>query len=127
MTAQSYLVATRAHARSLIARVGQMTVGQGHEWLVTFERIDLSRSPGQNKRLRTIEREISEISGHDVGELHEILLARKYGTELLDLGNGKTMERPARRTSDMGVAEIEEYTDWVISIGITEFEVEFSR
>ncbi len=123
---QRFLLQTPQHAARLIAHVGQMQYRSGRGFMVVFEPIDLNSPAGQKARLRAIEREICDYTGHDMEEVHERLLARRFGTKALELGNGKTMERPARRSSDMGLQEIIDYIDWVISIGI-EYGVEFSQ
>lgn len=126
MSEQRFLLQTPEHRSRLIAGIGQLQLRPDRALMVTFERVDLTRSVGQNKRLRAIEREISEYSGHDMIEVHERLLERKFGLVYTPLGGGKWRIEPARRTSDMGVAEIEDYIDWVISIGV-DLGVEFSQ
>jgi hypothetical protein len=126
MSELRFLLNSRQHAARLMAHIGQLQYQAGRGFMVTFEPIDLNTIAGQKRRLRSIEREICDHSGHDMEEVHERLLARKYGTKEVDLGNGKTMDLPARRSSDMGMAEIIDYIDWVISIGI-EYGVEFSQ
>lgn len=126
MSPQTFLLRTSEHRARLIAGIGHMQIRGDRPFMVTFERVDLTRTSGQNRRLRTIEREISEHTGHDMIEVHERLLERKFGLEITDLGGGKIRVEPARRTSDMGVAEIEEYIEWVISVGV-DLGVEFSQ
>lgn len=126
MSELRFLLQTPMHASRLIAHIGQMQYRADRGFMVTFEPINLASVAGQKTRLRAVEREICEHTGHDMEEVHERLLARRFGTEQVELGNGKTMDRPARRSSDMGMAELIDYIDYVISIG-REIGVEFSQ
>ena len=126
MSEQRFLLQTPQHRARLLAEIGQLQFRKGRGYMVVFEPIDMNTVAGQKRRLRSIEREICDHTGHDMEEVHERLLARKYGTKEVDLGNGRTMHQPARRSSDMGYQEIVDYIDWVISIGI-EYGVEFSQ
>jgi DNA polymerase/3'-5' exonuclease PolX len=123
---QRFLLNSKVHAARLMSHIGQLQYRSGRGFMVTFEPIDLNSIAGQIQRLRGIEREICSHTGHDMEEVHERLLARKHGTKTIELGNGKTMDRPARRSSEMGYQEIVDYIDWVIAIGI-EYGVEFSQ
>jgi hypothetical protein len=82
-------------------------------WKVTIERVEPRRSIPQNDKLRAMEREIAQTTGHDPDELHEILLARHFGTQRVELGGGKFINRPALRSSDLTRAQMGDYITWV--------------
>lgn len=67
-------------------------------WKVTVERIERGSSIEQECVLRGMEKAIADFTGHDKDEVHEMMLARHYGTEDIDLGNGQKLVRPKRRT-----------------------------
>lgn len=122
MSASTFLVLHAGHMRRLVAWLGGLTYEKG--WVVTVKRNDPKRTIPQNDKLRAMEREIAEQVGHDPDEMHEILLARRFGTVRLELGGGKSIERPARRSSSLTTAEMADYITWVQAFAARELGME---
>lgn len=122
MNAQTFFVQHAVHMRRLVSFLGGLTYERG--WTVKVERYDPKRSLQQNDKLRATERDIAEFTGHDMDDLHEILLAKRFGTERLDLGGGKFMERPARRSSSLSKSEMADYITWVQAFAARELGME---
>lgn len=122
MSAQTYLIANPVHARDMIARIGTLQVTPQHRWLVTIERLAEKRTNDQNSKLRAMERDIGAHVGHDPDEIHEILLAKRFGTKVVEAA-GHRWERPAKRSSDLSKQEMAEYITWVQAFAATELGV----
>jgi hypothetical protein len=101
-----------------VRRLGQyllqsLTFMGGRAWCVTLERVDPKSTYGQMKLLRAIEGEMAKHVGEEREELHEILLAHRFGTKRIELVKGCFIERPARRTSELSREDMSKYIDWV--------------
>jgi crossover junction endodeoxyribonuclease RusA len=101
-----------------VRRLGQyllqsLTFMGGRAWCVTLERVDPKSTYGQMKLLRAIEGEMAKHIGEEREELHEILLAHRFGTKRIELVKGCFIERPARRTSELSREDMSKYIDWV--------------
>jgi hypothetical protein len=97
-------------ARRLIMRLMGLTFDR--PWKVTIERIDSTRTLDQNAKWRAMVRDIAEHTGEDPDRMHEVLLAERFGTERVELGNGKHMDRPARRSSELTKQEMADLITW---------------
>jgi len=82
-------------------------------WKVTIERVEPYRTVEQNAVLRGFVRQIAEFTGEEPDRMHEILLARRFGSERVELGGGNFINRPARRSSDLSRREMADYMTWV--------------
>lgn len=93
------------------------TIDYTKPWLITIERLEPGSSYEQQCVLRGKEAKISAHTGEDPDDVHDRLLCMHYGTEELDLGNGKIIERPARRTrtgrNPLGYSEMTEHMRYV--------------
>ena len=96
MTRETIILGHATAARRLIMRLMGLTFDR--PWKVTIERVEPGAGTDQEAVLRGKERSIAEFTGHDPDEVHEEMLARHYGTEEVDLGGGRILIRPARRT-----------------------------
>lgn len=86
-------------------------------WKVIWQEIDRVAGVDQEAVLRGKERKIAQHTGQDPDEVHEEMLIRHYGSETVDLGNGVTWTRPARRTrtgpNPLTRSEMVEHTRYV--------------
>lgn len=93
-------------------------------WKVTIQRIEPGARVDQEAVLRGKERRIADYTGHDAEEVHDMMLARHFGTETVDLGNGKQLVRPARRTrsgsNPLNESEMRQHMRFVETFGATE-------
>lgn len=115
----TYILANANQVRRFTAWLGRLTFDK--PWKVTIERIEPGSSIEQECVLRGMEKAISEFTGHDKEEVHEMMLARHYGTEEVDLGNGQKLVRPARRTrtgaNPLKYPEMREHMRFVEAVG----------
>ena len=122
---QETFVLQHAHAaRRLITRLMGMTFDR--PWKVTIEPVTGGRTLDQNTKWRAMVRDIAEHTGEDPDDMHEILLARRFGTELVDLGHGKHMHRPARRSSDLTKQEMADLITWGQAFAARELGLELA-
>lgn len=124
MSTETIFVGNALSARRLVQRLLSLTFDK--PWKVTLQRIEGGRTVEQNAVLRGKVRVIAEFTGEDPDRMHEILLARRFGTEDVDLGGGKTMQRPARRSSDLSHAEMSEYMHWIDAFAARELALELA-
>lgn len=114
MSADTFVLTHAAQVRRLVDWLFRsLTFGAGRAWCVTIERVNPHHTDGQRKLLRAIEGEMAAHVGYEKEELHEILLAHRFGTKQIELVKGCVIERPARRTSDLNREEMSAYIDWV--------------
>lgn len=111
MSAETFVVGSAAQLGRLVLLLRRMTFER--PWKVTLERVEPRRSIPQNDKLRAMERQIAEHCGYAVDELHEILLAARFGTKEIRFRSGVLMERPARRSSELTRQEMADYITWV--------------
>lgn len=122
---QETFVLQHAHAaRRLIQRLMGMTFDR--PWKVTIEPVTGGRTVDQNAKWRAIVRDIAEFTGEDAEDMHEILLARRFGIEEVKLGQGRTMQRPARRSSDLSKAEMADLITWGQAFAARELGLELA-
>lgn len=110
---QTYFLGSGVQVLRAISALKQITFGPKRGWVMTLEPVDPHHTDAQRKKLRAMEGELARHTGHDPDELHEILLAGRFGTKAVPLRNGTLMERPARRSSDLGKQEMADYITWV--------------
>lgn len=124
MSSDPIILTNATAARRLIQRLMSLTFER--PWKVTIERVVGGRTVEQNAVLRGMERTIAEFVGEDPDAMHEILLARRFGTVEISLGEGRTMQRPARRSSDLNRTEMADYLRWVEAFAARELALELS-
>lgn len=110
---QTYFIGSGLQVMRAIAALKQLTFGPKLGWVMTLERVDPHHTDAQRRKLRAIEGELARHTGHDPDELHEILLAGKFGTKEIRVRGALLFERPARRSSDLTRSEMAEYITWV--------------
>lgn len=122
MSRETVVLTHAMSARRLITRLLGLTFEK--PWRITIERVDGRARTDQEAVLRGKERIIADHTGHDPDEVHEQMLSRHYGTVTIDLGNGKTMDRPARRTrtgdNPLSPQEMTDHIRWVEAFASTE-------
>lgn len=96
MREQVFIVQHGVHMRRLFAWLGQLTFERG--WKITVERLNPKARVDQEAVLRGKERTIALETDNDAEAVHDRMLAMHYGTERIELGEGRFWERPARRT-----------------------------
>lgn len=124
MSEQTFLLAHAGHVKRFVNWLLQLTFRPGQRWLVRVEKYSERRTIDQNAKIRAIDREIAAFTGDDPDDMHEILLARRFGTERIELGGGKFMERPARRTSQLSKQEAADYITWLQAFAARECGLE---
>ena len=110
MRSETFVIQHAQSARRLIQRLMGMTFDRA--WKVTIEPVSGARTTDQNAKIRAQDRTIAEFTGEDPDNMHEILLARRFGTERIDMGHGEFFHRPARRSSDLSKQEAADYITW---------------
>jgi hypothetical protein len=90
-----------------------LTFRPGRVLKVSVEWVDPKGTDAQRALLRALEGEMAKHCGYHRDELHEILLAHRFGTKRIELVKGCYLERPARRSSDLNRLETSAYIDWV--------------
>lgn len=118
-------VLQHAHAaRRLIQRLMGMTFDRA--WKVTIEPVTGGRTVDQNAKWRAMVRDIADHTGEDPDRMHEILLARRFGTERVELGQDRHFDRPARRTSDLSKKEMADLITWCQAFAALELGMELA-
>lgn len=122
MSRETIILTHGVSARRLIQRLMGLTFEK--PWKITIEQVTGRARTSQEAVLRGKERIIADYTGHDPDEVHEQMLARHYGTIDVDLGNGRTWSRPARRTrtgdNPLSPAEMSQHIMFVEAFGATE-------
>lgn len=113
MKSQTYFIGSGVQVLRAIAALKQLTFGPKRSYVMTLEPINPHHTDAQRRKLRAMEDELARFSGHDPDELHEILLAGRFGTKEVRVRGALLFERPARRTSDLTRPEMAEYITWV--------------
>jgi hypothetical protein len=126
MRVQTYFLGSGLNVLRAIAALKQLTFAGKRQWVMTLEPVEPHHSDAQRKKLRAMEGELAEHTGNDSDELHEILLARRFGIEEVNLGGGTMLHRPARRTSDLSRSEMAEYITWVQAFAAREAGLELA-
>jgi hypothetical protein len=114
----TFILGNVGQVRRFIAWLGGLTFDK--PWKVTVERIEPGSSIEQECVLRGIEKAIADFTGHDKEEVHEMMLARHYGVEEVDLGNGQKLVRPRRTrtgTNPLKHPEMREHMRFVEAVG----------
>jgi hypothetical protein len=122
MRAETFVLQHAHAARRLITRLMGMTFDRA--WKVTIEPVTGGFTDAQRAKIRVQDRAIAEFTGEDPDNMHEILLARRFGTERVGLGGGKWMDRPARRSSDLSKQEAADYITWQQAFAARELGME---
>jgi hypothetical protein len=123
---QTYFLSSGVNVLRAIAALKQLTFGPKRGYVITIEPVEPHHTDAQRKKLRAMEGEIAEHTGNDPDELHEILLARRFGIEEVNLGNGKVLHRPARRSSDLSRSEMGDFITWVQAFAAREAGLELA-
>ncbi len=122
MSRETIILSHGVSARRFIQRLMGLTFDR--PWKITLEQVTGRARTDQEAVLRGKERIISEFTGQDMEDVHDLMLARHYGTERVELGGGKYMERPARRTrtgeNPLSPQEMREHITFVEAFGATE-------
>lgn len=113
MSAEVFILSNIGHVKRLALWLGRITFAIDRHWKVTIERIDPRHSDGQRAKYRAMLGEFARHTGYDSDELHEIVLAGKFGTKQVRFREGVLMERPAKRSSDLTRKEMAELIDWL--------------
>ena len=117
MSAEAFIVNGSASVGKLVLWLKQLTFRPGRALKITTEWVDPHGTAAQMAKLRTMERAMAKHCGYTADEMHEILLASKFGTKPITLRAGLLIERPARRSSDLKKQEMSDYIDWVDGVG----------
>lgn len=120
MRGNTYFLSSGLQVMRAINALKQLTFGPKLGYVLTIERVEPTHTDAQRRKLRAIEGEIAEHTGHDPDEVHEHLLGERFGLVTLAIGGGK-MQRPARRSSDLKRSEMAEYITWVQAFAAREF------
>jgi hypothetical protein len=121
---QTYFLGSGVQVLRAIAALKQLTFGPKRGYVVTIETVEPHHTDAQRRKLRAMEGELAQHTGNDPDELHEILLARRFGIEEVALGDGKVLHRPRRRTSDLGRTEMADYITWLQAFAVREAGLE---
>lgn len=124
MRVQTYYLGSGVQVLRAIAALKQLTFGPKRQFVMTLEPIEPHHTDAQRRKLRAMEGELGAHTGMDPDELHEILLARRFGIEEVELGAGKVLHRPSRRSSDLSRGEMGDYIVWVQAFAASEAGLE---
>lgn len=113
MSAETYVLGSYTAVQRLVSHLARLQFAPGWHWKVTLEKVDPRGSDAQRAKIRAIVGDMAEQTGEEAEALYEKLLARRFGVDELDLGNGRAINRPAKRVSDMGRQERSDYIDWL--------------
>lgn len=122
MSAESYFVANDVTARRLITRL--MSLSFEKPWKITIERVTGKRTVEDNAVIRGMARTIAEFTGEEPDRVYEVLLARRFGTEDVPIGNGRFMQRPAKRVSDLDHDQALAYMRWIEAFAASEIGID---
>jgi len=120
MSGETFVIGSASQVGRFVMFLKSLTFER--PWKVTIERVEPRRSVSQNDKLRAMEREIAQHTGYDPDELHELLLARRFGTQRIHLGQVERADRyntpayivrPAMRSSELTRAQMADYITWV--------------
>lgn len=117
MSADSFVLDGTARVGKFVLWLKSLTFKPGRVLVVKAEWMDPSHSDAQRAKLRALERQFAKHCGYDPDELHEILLASRFGTKPIKLRQGILIERPLKRSSDLNRTEMSDYIDWVNGMG----------
>lgn len=112
MSTETFVVSSGAQVLRVIGALKQLTFG-GRQWVLTLEPVEPKSRTWQKAKLRAIEGDLARHLHSDPRELHETLLAGRFGTQQVKVRGAVLLERPARRSSDLGESEMDLYILWV--------------
>lgn len=122
MSAETFVLTSVGQVHRFAGWLARLTFEK--PWRVTIERMEPRARVDQEAVLRGMERKIAEFTGHEPDEVHDVMLARHYGTVVVDLGHGRKLERPARRTrtgeNKLSETEMREHMRFVEAFASTE-------
>lgn len=117
MSGDTFSLQGSAQVGRLVLWLKELRFKPGRTLLVTMRWVHPKHSDAQRAKLRALERDLAKHCGYKPDEMHEILLASRFGTKPLKLRQGLMIERPVRRSSDLDREEMVEYIDWVLGVG----------
>lgn len=126
---ETFVVSTASEIRRFVAWLGARSFKYALQ--ITVKRVDREAGVDQEAVLRGMERRIADFTGHEPDEVHDEMLARHYGTVEVDLGGGKKLVRPARRTrtgeNSLGRAEMQQHMRFVEAFAARELGLQVGR
>lgn len=126
MSADTFVLGSAAAVQRLVSQLLRLQFAPGWAWKVTVEKVDPRGTSAQMAKIRAIVSDMAEQTGEDAELLYEKLLARRFGVEEIDLGNGRVMARPAKRVSELGRQGRSDYIDWLQALA-AEYGVRLRR
>lgn len=105
-----FILDSEQHRDNAARFVGRLPVDETLELIV--RPYVPQRTSRQNARLWSLHAKVSEVTGHSVSELHELMLIRHFGHKEIDLG-GHRMIVPLKRSSMRNKKEFGEFMDAV--------------
>jgi hypothetical protein len=117
VSAETFVLAGSSGVGRLVLWLKQLTFKPGRALKVSVEWCDPKGTDAQRAKLRSMERAMAKHCGYKPDELHEALLASRFGTKRIEILKGCFVERPAKRSSDLKKPEMSEYIDWVDGVG----------
>lgn len=117
MSGETFILGGSAQVGRLVLWLKNQVFAPGRAMKITIDWCDPKGTDAQRGKLRAMERAMARHCGYQPDELHEALLASRFGTKRIEILKGCFVERPARRSSELKKPELSAYIDWVDGVG----------